>query len=77
MLGRDVDDLDGAGLERALVAMTGANGTAIAEVVEQYRDALGLVLADVDDVARFGDEAPQMLAPARALFEALVMAVAA
>ena len=77
MLGRDVDDLDGIGLERALVAMTGANGTAIAEVVEQYRDALGLVLADVDDVARFGDEVPEMLAPARALFEALVMAVAA
>jgi hypothetical protein len=77
ILGRDVDDLEGVGLERALVAMTGASGTALAEVVEQYRDALGLVLADVGDVAQFGEESPEMLAPARALFEALVMAVAA
>jgi len=77
ILGRDVEDLEGVGLERALVAMTGASGTALAEVVEQYRDALGLVMADVDDVAQFGDECPEMLAPARALFEALVMAVAA
>jgi hypothetical protein len=77
MLGRDTEDLEGVGLDRALVAMTGASGTALADVVEQYRDALGLVLADVDDVARFGEECPEMLAPARALFEALVMAVAA
>lgn len=77
MLGRDVDDVDGVGLERALVAMTGATGTDLADIIEQYRDALGLVLVDVDDVARFGDEAPEMLAPARALFEALVLAVAA
>jgi hypothetical protein len=76
-LRRDVDDLEGVGLERALVAMTGATGTAIADVVEEYREALSLVLADVDDAARFGEEAPEMLAPARALFEALVVAVAA
>jgi hypothetical protein len=77
ILGREPHDLAGPGLDRALVAMAGAAGTAWAEVVEQYRDALALVLADVDEPSRYADPAPEMVAPARALFEALVRAAVA
>jgi hypothetical protein len=72
LLDRPLGELDGLGLERAICALTGADATALAEPVAQYRDAVLAALDRAVDLAALGDPAPEVAASARALFDQLV-----
>ncbi len=75
LLDRPAVEADAVDLERAICALAGADGTPLAQGVARVRDAVAGALDAIGTTDALGEDAPGVLASARALFDQLMEAM--
>jgi hypothetical protein len=75
LLDRPAVEADAMDLERAICALAGAEGTPLAQGVTRVRDAVAAALDAIGTPDALGEDAPGVLASARALFDQLMEAM--